>query len=228
MKKTVLSLITLLSLSLITSGCGNTEGSHGAEGQQMDLLRGYQQPNQHFVLNRRATDDTDQYTRFGFGRYTDTTALGGAATLAVYDRSLMAETIGQLTASLKDVRESAALVTDQHVLVAYDSGENEMEDMDRKYLATQVRNTAYSIVPAYFDVYVSDDPVMMLEIEKYRGMSSKDQDYVGSLNATIDLMLESPQGEQIDFENSRMEDWNNDQFHEDINDNRAGAIRSGR
>ncbi|MBU9722141.1 MULTISPECIES: YhcN/YlaJ family sporulation lipoprotein [Bacillaceae] len=232
MKKRISSILVTSLCITIMSGCGtNEESADGARGQQLDFLRGYQQPEKHFVINRSANTDFDQYSRFGFGRYTDNIALGNndEQPYAVYDRSLMAETIGQLTASLREINEAAALVTDHYVLVAYDSRDNngDNDEKNRDYIATQVKNTAYSIVPAYYDVYVSDEPTMMIELEKFRGLSPKDQDYRGSLNATIEEMKQSPQGETINFSDDRMsqsEDLENIDDNQDINTNRAGSM----
>lgn len=181
----------------LTNGCGN-DGVASPLGQQQDeLFQGYRQPERHFVMNRRANGEYEKYNRFGFGRETDETAYSGQSVpeFAVFDRSLMAETISKLVTSLNEVREAAALVTDQHVLIVYDA----VNDADRNLTATQVKKSAYSVVPGYYDVYVSDDIHYMQDIERFQGLSPREPSYADSLQATIDDLRKSPQGEAINF-----------------------------
>ncbi|MCD8509493.1 MAG: YhcN/YlaJ family sporulation lipoprotein [Bacillus sp. (in: Bacteria)] len=137
MKITKLFLLMSTTMLLFSGGCGNEGATSPLGNQQQEFFQGYRQPDRHFVMNRRATGEYDKYNRFGFGRETTETAYGGQTVpeFAVYDRTLMAETISKLVVSLNEVKEAAALVTDQHVLIVYDP----VDDFDRNLTATQVK-----------------------------------------------------------------------------------------
>ncbi|UTR11625.1 YhcN/YlaJ family sporulation lipoprotein [Evansella sp. LMS18] len=202
-KGSIKSMIGLLCLSFAVTGCGAENNAGGAQGQQFDLFQGYQQPDSHFVINRRANSETDKYNRFGFDHQTRDTALSGqeAAGYAVYDKSLMAQTISQMAALNPYLNEVAVLVTDQHVLMAYDTPSE-----DREYVATQVKKTALSIVPAYFDVYVADNPGLIQDIKRFQGLSPREPEYAQTLEQTIEEMKEYPQGEDVDLNPDMLQD----------------------
>ncbi|ADU31662.1 YhcN/YlaJ family sporulation lipoprotein [Evansella cellulosilytica] len=210
MKNQRLSLLLCsIGFTIAVTGCGN-DNATGPTGQQLDFLQEYHQPSQHFVINRRSSDDVDEYNRFGFQRQTEETAYAGQSIpdYAVFDRALLADNISKMVATNPYIREAGVLVTDQHVLITYTP---EMDDTNIYDIATQVKKTAYSGVPAFYDVYVANDMTLVDEIERFQGLSTRDQNYVQSLNATIELLLQYPQGEDIDLNEPLLEDHRNNQ-----------------
>ncbi|GAE33265.1 YhcN/YlaJ family sporulation lipoprotein [Halalkalibacter akibai] len=89
------------------------------------------------------------------------------------------------------VSEAGTLVTDKYVLVAYDAQAD-----NREFVADQVKRSALSIVPRYYEVYITDDPEHFDEIERFQNLTSEAPNMDGSLEQTIEEMtLLSPQGE---------------------------------
>ncbi|MDG5788907.1 YhcN/YlaJ family sporulation lipoprotein [Evansella sp. AB-P1] len=215
-----ITLLTMCSFSLLFTACGQNDTATGPRGQQLELFNDYKQPEQHFVINRTPSqEDYDEFNRFGFGRHTTETAYSGQAVpdYGVFDRSLLAQTISKTAASLNDIKEVAVLVTDQEVLMVY-----ETENEDRNFVATQVKKTAYSTVPAYFEVYVSDNPNLMLDIKNFEGLSQKEPSYRKALDVMIQEMKSYPQGGVINFDDpllqGRKGSYNENQHRSENND----------
>lgn len=139
--------------------------------------------------------DYRQIQRFGFVRHQRETALPRGGTnpnIAVYDPDLLADAISKLAVLIPDVHDVATLVTDRHVLIAYETtSENRFETAD------QVKRTAISCVPRFFHVYVSDDPGHIRSIERFGSLSSRTENVHDVLEQTIEDMLQSPQGRRI-------------------------------
>lgn len=73
------------------------------------------------------------------------------------DRNEKADTITKILLQNESFDEVATLVTDTEVLIAYDS----LENVDVSELTTIAKKTAESIMPRYYDVYVSHQPQHM-------------------------------------------------------------------
>jgi hypothetical protein len=131
------------------------------------------------------------------------------------DREQVADMISKMAILLPNVNDVGTLVTDEEVLVAYETdSDNRFETSD------QVKKTAISVVPRYYHVYVSDDPMMIDEIQKYGALDANSRDIDQILNATIKDMLNSPQGRKLsDGENANGEMINetNEEVDEDMN-----------
>ncbi|WP_416147096.1 YhcN/YlaJ family sporulation lipoprotein [Salipaludibacillus sp. HK11] len=188
-----LALVPILLLSLSLPACGNTDDTGG--GQAFDFMRGLKRDDNTPAINKEEVANSRHYTQFGFQRNTKNSAKqdGDIPGYSVYDRSLLAESISEMAAVLREVNDVGVLVTDQHVLIAYDSA-----SPDREAVADQVKQTAMSVVPMYYDVYVADDITLMDEIERFKGRSSKETTHAKALQQTIDIMKEYPQGTSAD------------------------------
>lgn len=128
------------------------------------------------------------------------------------NREQVANTISSLSVQLPNVNDVATLVTDEEVLVAYDT-----DSKDRNETADQVKKTALSVVPRYYHVYVSDNPNMIQQIQAYSPLDSTSRDIDEILNDTIHKMLESPQGRALNKgENENGEGYG--EMNEDIDD----------
>ncbi|MGM0875461.1 MAG: YhcN/YlaJ family sporulation lipoprotein [Bacillota bacterium] len=133
------------------------------------------------------------------------------------DREQTANTISSLIVQLPNVNDVATLVTDEEVLVAYES------DSDNRFeTADQVKKTALSAIPRYYHVYVSDNPTMIQQIEAYSPLDSTSRDIDEILNKTIKEMLKSPQGRALNKgENANGEGYGetNEDIDDDMKDN---------
>ncbi|MGJ9384097.1 YhcN/YlaJ family sporulation lipoprotein [Salipaludibacillus sp. CF4.18] len=171
-----------LVLSILLTGCGdNMEGFNFMNGSN----------EQSHAINKENVGDTNQFTQYGFERHSKKEAQEEEVPgYAVYDRPLLAESISEMSANLKNVHDAGVLVTGQHVLIAF-----EHSSEDREAVAEQVRKTAKSVVPDYYDIYVSDDVLLMEDIESFEGESSRDIENMRALEQIIERMKNSPQGD---------------------------------
>ncbi|MQM40297.1 hypothetical protein KBTX_04344 [wastewater metagenome] len=126
----------------------------------------------------------------------------------------LADTIGRLTVRLDQVNDVSTLVTNREVLVGYKT-----DSENREMTADQVKNTAFSIVPRYYHVYVTDDPQVIPDIQRFQNLTHT-REIDNLLSDTIAEMKQaSPQGKDInDGENPNGED-KDDQTPEKTNNN---------
>ena len=132
------------------------------------------------------------------------------------DREQAANTISSLIVQLPEINDVATLVTDEEVLVAYDTDSD-----NRSQAADQVKKTALSAVPRYYHVYVSDQEGMIQQIEAYSPLDSNSRDIDQIINKTIKEMLKSPQGRKLnDGENANGEGYGemNEELDDDMKD----------
>jgi Sporulation lipoprotein YhcN/YlaJ (Spore_YhcN_YlaJ) len=133
------------------------------------------------------------------------------------DREKAANTISSLIVQLPNIKDVATLVTDEEVLVAYETDSN-----NRKETADQVKKTALSAVPRYYHVYISDMDNMIDQIEAFSPLDSASRDIDQILNKTIKEMLKSPQGRALNKgENANGEGFGeiNEELDDDMKDN---------
>jgi virulence-associated protein VapD len=123
---------------------------------------------------------------------------------AAYDREQAANVISKFSSNIPNVNDVATLVTDQEVLIAYDT-----DSEDRSLTADQVKKSALSVVPRYYHVYVSDNKALMRDVENLANFDSTSKNARSSVNDVIKRMQKSPQGARINAvedENGRTPD----------------------
>jgi ribosomal protein S17E len=108
------------------------------------------------------------------------------------DREQVANIISQLSVDIPNVNDVATLVTDQEVLIAYDT-----DSKNRNMTADQVKKTAMSVVPRYYHVYVSDNKVLMRDVENLANLDSTSRNARNTVNGLIKQMKKSPQGQRM-------------------------------
>lgn len=112
------------------------------------------------------------------------------------NREQIANTISNIHVTLPNVNDSAVLVTDKEVLVAYQT--DKLDEASRFETADQVKKSVLSVIPRWYHVYVTDDPHLRREVENISRMDPMGNDVDGTVRYTIGLMLErSPQGRKI-------------------------------
>jgi len=109
--------------------------------------------------------------------------------IAYLNRNEMADMISTLAVNLPDIDEAATLVTSEEVLVGYKTHAN-----DRELAADQVRRTAQSVAPSFYEVYVSDEEGIIDDIRRFQNISTNSDQTDGLLRDTIQRMKQSPQG----------------------------------
>ncbi len=161
-----------------------------------------------------APNANDKGASFGFVRHQKSGIPQDVAYIPTpgMDREKVANTISSLSVQLPNVNDVATLVTDEEVLVAYDT-----DSKNRNDTADQVKKTALSVVPRYYHVYVSDNPNMIQQIQAYSSLDSTSRDIDEILSDTIHKMLQSPQGRALNKgENANGEGYG--EVNEDIDD----------
>ncbi|QOR69014.1 YhcN/YlaJ family sporulation lipoprotein [Cytobacillus suaedae] len=157
----------------------------------------------------------DKQSNFGYVRHQKSPVPGEVGitnNLPTLNREVMADLISKISITLPNVNEAATLVTDEEVLVVYETNsENRFETAD------QVKKSALSVVPRWYHVYVSDNPVLIRDIERFGLLDTNVRDVDQILDATIARMLESPQGRKIstgENENGEITGGMNDEYEE--------------
>jgi ribosomal protein S17E len=105
------------------------------------------------------------------------------------DREQVANVISKNSTNIPHVNDVATLVTDQEVLIAYQT-----DSKDRNLTADQVKKTAMSIVPRYYHVYVTDNKVLIRDVENLANLDSTSKNARNLVSGLITQMKKSPQG----------------------------------
>lgn len=138
------------------------------------------------------TDKNDQLNKLGYVRYTKDELKEDEKTSRelTMNREEVADIITRLILRNDHFKEVATLVTDEEVLIAY----QKEEEQDSKYTADIAKQSAMSIIPAYYEVYVSDNERLMDSIHSLKNSTTKNKNYDNTVNSIIEEMKKSPQG----------------------------------
>jgi hypothetical protein len=182
----------------------NERGMYEKSGNTLNVMDRNELYNEEGLANR----GNGEGANFGFVRHQKSPIPGemnaNEQRPAAMNREQIANIISRLCTGLPNVTDVATLVTDEEVLVAYQT-----DSKNRFETADQVKRTAISVVPRYYHVYVSDNPRMMQSIERFGQLDANSRDIESILNATIKEMLTSPQGRKLsDGENPNGEQIN--------------------
>lgn len=137
-------------------------------------------------------DESDLNDKLGYVHYTRTdldTNPKPTPNLTI-DRNAMANMITRTIMQNPGFEEAATLVTDQEVLIAY----QKTEEMDEEQAAKIAKTTAMSTMPRYFNIYVSDNNVLIKDIHSLHRSSTKNKSYDNTINRIIQEMKKSHQG----------------------------------
>ncbi len=155
--------------------------------------------------NGRITSDNELMTRdrsdnFGYVRQQKSPIQGETVSyknMYTIDRERTADAISKLSVGLPTVNDCSVLVTDEEVLIAYDTDAKTKKD--RQEAADQVKKTAMSVVPRWYNIYVTDDVGLRRDIENIAPMGANVDGAQDTINRTIKLMTKSsPQGQVND------------------------------
>ncbi|MCM3760476.1 YhcN/YlaJ family sporulation lipoprotein [Alkalihalobacillus oceani] len=196
MIKKSLYLCGLAGLMLM-SGCQTDQ-----QGQTGQMIQSNQQANGPFALNqnRHQTPDETQYGYTRFQRQQVQTHNSAQHVIPTFDRNQLADAVTRIVLTNQAVDEAATLVTDKYVLVTY----NLQDDDNREYVADQVKRSAVSVVPRYYDVFISDNHEHFQEIERFQNRTAALPD-AETLRETIEEMKQSPQGAYDEQDDENLE-----------------------
>ncbi|QOS97773.1 YhcN/YlaJ family sporulation lipoprotein [Brevibacterium sp. JNUCC-42] len=94
---------------------------------------------------------------------------GYEKTSRVYiDRDALAQSVGQVVSSVPGIENATVLVTDEEIFVGV-----KVSDKDTRSATVKARNSALSIAPRYYKVYLTNDPKMSKELSHVASASTK-------------------------------------------------------
>ncbi|WP_110928595.1 YhcN/YlaJ family sporulation lipoprotein [Bacillus massiliglaciei] len=204
-----------ISSILALTACSENKGSAGLKESESinpanmgNPIRYYDEDYQN--TNRSAED-------FGFVRMNSAAIEGqdpGKST-PMLNREELAKVISSLCIQIPNVEDVSALVTDEEVLIVYQTDSN-----NRNETADQVKRTAMSAVPRFYHVYVSDNKALAQNVENFATLGSNNRDIEYMIEKTVEQMLKSPQGftmSESENENGELTEEKNN--HENIHEN---------
>ncbi|RWZ54893.1 hypothetical protein EQV77_12250 [Halobacillus fulvus] len=174
-------MFCIVTTFLIMTGC--TEFNDGETLQEDDVLPG----NAMDQYNDSQTDGQVGYVRFQKNQLDENTERNREVKI---NREQMADMISRMILRYDGFDDVATLVTDYEVLVAYKAPDNR----DRKEIADMVQKTAYSLVPSFYRVYVSDNPASFKDIQSVSTSTVYDDQYREVIDSMITKFKRSPQG----------------------------------
>lgn len=186
------ALITSLCLLTALAGCAGNEST--------DKRGIYQRSGNTINVNTKrnelydegsARDIRNVSNNYGYVRHQKSPVMGNKDTnyYASLNREQVANIISRYCTSLPNVHDVAALVTDQEVLIGYRT-----DSKNRNLTADQVKHTAFSVVPRYYHVYVSDNTQLIRDIENLSHLDSASKSARRNVTNIIAKMKKSPQG----------------------------------
>lgn len=228
MRKALLAFT--LGTAATLAGCAQTAQDNNTDvykrsGNTMNVTDRNDLYNENGVPNG---DDT-RMNNFGYVRHQKSPVSGDANlynNMPTFNRERAADLISKLCTQLPNVNDVATLVTDEEVLVVYDT-----DAKNRHQTADQVKKTALSVVPRYYHVYVADDPRLMKDIERFGRLDSNSRNIDQIIDTTIQRMLKYPQGRKLsdgENENGEMINETNDRLDRDFHDERPTPAKINR
>jgi hypothetical protein len=214
MKKSI--LITGLCCLVTMTGCANSNeaGVYEESGHSINRF------DRNELYNEDGGQNTDDKMKsFGYVRQLKSPIPGDQNIyneMPAIDREVVADMISKIATQIPHVNDAATLVTDEEVLIVYDT-----DSEDRFETADQVKKTGLSVVPRYYHAYVSDDPNLMEDIERFGKLDATSRNVDQIITTTIERMLKSPQGRDIssgENENGEMSGGVNNQYERKMND----------
>ncbi|MDV2684146.1 YhcN/YlaJ family sporulation lipoprotein [Alkalihalophilus lindianensis] len=184
-------MVTGVAALMLMTGCQMNDVGQQSLQRTSNPNYGPMQTNQGYYPMGMGQNQSTEYNSYGYTRYQkeQVEANGKQQSTPMFDRTELADTVSRMVLTNETVSEAATLVTDKYVLVAYDCDTN-----DRDYVADQVKRSAISVVPRYYEVYITDDHEHFAEIERFQNGSTTAGNQEGSLKQTIQEMRQSPQG----------------------------------
>ncbi|WP_449622576.1 YhcN/YlaJ family sporulation lipoprotein [Robertmurraya sp. Marseille-Q9965] len=186
--KKIIPLICLLSLSLLAA-CNNNnqaakDGLYQESGNTINVN------NQRAdIYNKNGKDVSED---FGYVRHQKSPVTGQQVSNDHYtplDREKLADTISKLCTDIPNVDDVSTLVTSEEVLVVYATNSD-----NRTSTADQVKKTAMSVVPRWYQIYVTDNTALRKNVENFATMDSDSTRTEYAIDELIKEMRKSPQG----------------------------------
>jgi len=221
----------MLSFALLSACSNNNNGKNVAENPAVYKKDGNTVNKYERVdMYNKGLEKTsaDKQNEFGYVRHVKSPVPGQNIKyrdIYTLNREKVADAISKIAVTNSKVHDAATLVTDEEVLIWYKT--NAKSKAGRNNVADQVKKTAFSIVPRWYHVYVTDNPTLKQYVENISYMKSSDANKEKVIRQTVKMMLDSsPQGhkmstgenengESMDINNGKMENTDNLQEQHD-------------
>ncbi|GGC81525.1 hypothetical protein GCM10007216_10090 [Thalassobacillus devorans] len=167
----------------------NTMDRYGEQNQDRGSLNGNAMDNYQDPIDQDG--DGDLNDQLGYVRYDKSQIDPEGNYNTGVNREETADMITKMVLTMDEIHDAGTLVTDDEVLVAY----KKADDAERNQAADMVKKTVLSLVPRYYEVYVSDQESAFKDIQSLSNTSTSDQNYDNVLENIITRMREAPQGE---------------------------------
>ncbi|WP_062109377.1 YhcN/YlaJ family sporulation lipoprotein [Bacillus niameyensis] len=183
----------LLTTIVTLSACGvnnadENRGIYPKDGNSININEQADNYNDH--------KDDDQ---FGYVRQVKSPVPGndsGETQVSWMNREKAALALSQILVALPNVNDASVIVTDQEVLVAYTTDQN--DEKGRFETADQVKKSALNVVPRWYHVYITDDTALRQDVENIGSMNADSANKDESVKNVVNRMLErSPQGRKL-------------------------------
>jgi Sporulation lipoprotein YhcN/YlaJ (Spore_YhcN_YlaJ) len=184
-KTPVKKLGMLLCLAIVLSGCG------GDDQKKMGQEYKFSRTN---VKDENWIGNNKNYGDFGYMRHMSGDKVKTGNAVPYLNRQKLADMISDMVLQLPDIKDVGTLVTDEEVLIGYKT-----TNKDRNAAADQVKMTAFSVVPRYYHVYVTDEKGMINKIEQYQALNNDTEDIEGIIDRLIQEMKKAPQGKKWNY-----------------------------
>lgn len=191
MRKTL--LLGICSLSILAA-CQNDEAKNDLYQESGNTIN----VNDSRAEIYRDVNNDNVNEDFGYVRHQKSPIAGKQMSnnhYAAIDREKIADMISKNVTDLPNVHDAATLVTDEEVLVIY-----ETDSTNRHLTADQVKKSALAFVPRWYHVYVSDNVQLRNLANSYAHLDSNSGNAENGINKLIKEMLKSPQGEDVKAE----------------------------
>ena len=186
----ILGLCTMTALTGCTKDMGNRD-VYEESGNTINVNN-----KRHDLYNEGASRGVRNVSNnYGFVRHQKSPLMNDNTAndhFTALDREQVANIISKYSTEIPNVNDVATLVTDQEVLIAYDT-----DSKDRNLTADQVKKTAMSVVPRYYHVFVTDNKVLMRDVENLANLDSTSRNARNLVNGLIKQMKKSPQGQRM-------------------------------
>ncbi|HLR79877.1 MAG TPA: YhcN/YlaJ family sporulation lipoprotein [Bacillota bacterium] len=112
--------------------------------------------------------------------------------VATMDRDEMADLITRMILRNDGFEEVATLVTDQEVLIVYEKN----NEISAENAASLANKSAMSVLPRFFEVYVSDNASLIPDIHSLHNSTTTNKNYNNTLDRIKTEMKKAPQGNE--------------------------------
>ncbi|WP_190279395.1 YhcN/YlaJ family sporulation lipoprotein [Ornithinibacillus gellani] len=174
-------MLTII-IAFLASGCSmnRTVTDQEKNAQELDPTK-----------NHLSKEDPEWDSRLGYVHYTrGQVANQKKQEISSFDRNQLADQIARLVLQNSGFEQVAALVTDREVLIAYQKNERLTDEQ----AADIAKQTAYTLLPRFFEVYVSHNENHIRSIHSLHLSTTNDSIDNQTLQQIIVEMKRYPQG----------------------------------